>query len=302
MKLTLGCWAFGGGLWHQDRSDSIKTIHKAVAGNIRNFDTAQNYGNGISEQITGQQLKRFYNHINRSEFFIATKILLPPSPSQVRDRVEVSLRRLCLSYIDLIYIHWPDSKKEIAPYLKELNRLKTEGLIKNIGLSNFKLTLLEEALTYSKIDYIQIPLSLMWGRSYLEVAALCKKENIKIITYSPLGSGVLTNRYFTIDDWRKKLFVYHPNYQKPFLELFDILKNEASKNNKSLETIALAWVLAHPVDSVIVGSRTKEQLERTLESIKFVLPKESLEILNDASRTFDQIIDSKEDNMFFHRY
>lgn len=302
MKITLGCWAFGQGLWHQNRGDSVKTIHRAISRGLRSFDTAQNYGNGLSEQITGQQLKRFYNQTNRSEFFISTKIMLPPSPYQIRKKVEVSLRRLCLNYIDTLYIHYPDSKKEIAPYLKELNILKDEGLIKTIGLSNFKLTLLEEALTYSKIDYTQIPLSLLWNRSYKETAALCKRQNIKIVTYSPLGCGVLSERYYTIDDWRKRLFVYEKRYQKPFLELLETIKKEAQKNNQEMKRIAFGWVLAHPVESIIIGPRTKEQLDDYLELAKFELPKESLEILNKAADSFEALIDPKEDNMFFHRY
>ena len=159
-KIGLGCWAFGQDLWQQEQSNSIKTIHYALRLGIRDFDTAQSYGKGKSEQVLTQQLRRFSNEINRSELSIATKITLPHKTDQIKTLVSRSLKRMELTYLDILYIHWPDSKKELAPYLKELLILKEQKLIKAIGLSNFTLPLLKEAYTTTPIDYIQIPLSL----------------------------------------------------------------------------------------------------------------------------------------------
>jgi aryl-alcohol dehydrogenase-like predicted oxidoreductase len=237
-KIGLGCWAFGQGLWQQELSNSIKTIHHALRLGLRDFDTAQSYGKGKSEQVLTQQLRRFSNEINRSELSIATKITLPYKADQIKTLVNRSLKRMELTYLDILYIHWPDSKKEIAPYLKELLILKEQNLIKAIGLSNFTLPLLKEACTTIPIDYIQIPLSLLWIRSYNEVKQFCKEKKIKIVTYSPLGVGLLSGKYLTeTKDWRNSLFPFKEEYQKPFQSLLATLEEVSKKENLAMATL-----------------------------------------------------------------
>jgi myo-inositol catabolism protein IolS len=302
-KIGLGCWAFGQGLWQQDQRDSIKTIHHALRLGIRDFDTAQSYGKGKSEQVLTQQLRRFSNEINRSELSIATKITLPHKADQIKTVVNRSLKRMELTYLDILYIHWPDSKKELAPYLKELLILKEQKLIKTIGLSNFPLPLLKEAYKTTNIDYIQIPLSLLWIRSYNEVKQFCKEHKIKIVTYSPLGVGLLSGKYRTeTKDWRNSLFPFKEEYQKPFQNLLATLEEVSKKENLAMATVALAWVLNHPINLVLTGSRTKEQLSTTLEATKIDLSNETLSTLNEAASLFDSHIDPKVDNLFFHTY
>ncbi len=302
-KIGLGCWAFGQDLWQQEQSNSIKTIHHALRLGIRDFDTAQSYGKGKSEQVLTQQLRRFSKTINRSELSIATKITLPYKADQVNALVNRSLKRMELAYLDILYIHWPDSKKEMAPYLKELLILKEQNLIKAIGLSNFTLPLLKEAYTTTPIDYIQIPLSLLWIRSYNEVKQFCKEKKIKIVTYSPLGVGLLSGKYLTeTKDWRTSLFPFKAEYQKPFHNLLTVLEELSKEENTSMATVALAWVLSHPVNLVLTGSRTKEQLSATLEATKIDLSNETLATLNEAAKLFDSHIDPKADNLFFHTY
>src|SRR5690554_6253818 len=266
MRLALGCWSFGGNLWDQDYKDSIKTIHWAIRNNIRHFDSAQNYGKGISEQIVSQQLRRFSNQINRKEFTIATKILLPPSASQIPSLVNKSLKRMNTSSIDLLYIHWPSSKKEINPYLVELDKLKKENVIGSIGVSNFPLKLLKEATEVTKIDYSQFHHSLLYSRPYFKQKEFCIDNNIKMVSYSPLAVGLLGGKYKKVEDlkendWRKMLFPFESRYNTSFNELLDLVDEIATKNGVDNATIALSWVLRHQIDIVLSGSRTKEQLE-----------------------------------------
>jgi myo-inositol catabolism protein IolS len=307
MRLALGCWSFGGNLWDQDYKDSIKTIHWAIRNNIRHFDSAQNYGKGISEQIVSQQLRRFSNQINRKEFTIATKILLPPSASQIPSLVNKSLKRMNTSSIDLLYIHWPSSKKEINPYLVELEKLKKENVIGSIGVSNFPLKLLKEASEVTKIDYSQFHHSLLYSRPYFKQKEFCIDNNIKTVSYSPLAVGLLGGKYKKVEDlkendWRKMLFPFESRYNTSFNELLDLVDEIATKNGVDNATIALSWVLRHQIDIVLSGSRTKEQLEKTINSYNFVLNDDDFKSLNSASASFNALLDEDVDNFFFHKW
>lgn len=307
MRLALGCWSFGGNLWDQDYKDSIKTIHWAIRNNIRHFDSAQNYGKGISEQIVSQQLRRFSNQINRKEFTIATKILLPPSASQIPSLVNKSLKRMNTSSIDLLYIHWPSSKKEINPYLVELDKLKKENVIGSIGVSNFPLKLLKEATEVTKIDYSQFHHSLLYSRPYFKQKEFCIDNNIKTVSYSPLAVGLLGGKYKKVEDlkendWRKMLFPFESRYNTSFNELLDLVDEIATKNGVDNATIALSWVLRHQIDIVLSGSRTKEQLEKTINSYNFVLNDDDFKSLNSASASFNALLDEDVDNFFFHKW
>jgi len=307
MRLALGCWSFGGNLWDQDYKDSIKTIHLAIRNNIRHFDTAQNYGKGISEQIISQQLRRFSNQVNRKEFTIATKILLPPSASQIPSLVNKSLKRMNSSSIDLLYIHWPSSKKEIDPYLVELEKLKKEKIIGSIGVSNFPLKLLKEATEVTKIDYSQFHHSLLYSRPYFEQKEFCLENNIKIVSYSPLAVGLLGGKYRKIEDlkegdWRKMLFPFESKYNSSFNDLLDLVFEIATNNGVDSATIALSWVLKHQIDIVLSGSRTKEQLQKTINSYNFVLNEDDFNNLNSASASFNSLLDEDIDNFFDHKW
>lgn len=304
----LGCWAFGGEYWpDQDREDSIKTIHAALRSGIRHFDTAQGYGKGRSEQILGQQLRRFRHEISRSEIRIASKLFIPPSPSQVPNLVELSLRRLCTEYLDIMYIHWPDSTKDFRPCVEQLDRIREEGRIRTIGLSNFPEPLVRAALEVTSIEYCQIPLSLVWTRSLDALKKLCGSRKIKIVGYSPLGSGSLSGRYrseqdFKADDLRRRLFPFAEPYQAAFGELVAQVEELALLHNTDMSTIALAWVLAQPVDTVLTGSRTREQLTRSLGATSCRLSEHSVRLLDAAAARFDACIEPEVDNPFFHHW
>lgn len=304
----LGCWAFGGEYWpDQDREDSIKTIHAALRSGIRHFDTAQGYGKGRSEQILGQQLRRFRYDISRSEIRIASKLFMPPSPSQVPRLVETSLHRLCTEYLDIMYIHWPDSTKDFRPCLEQLDRIRDEGRIRAIGLSNFPEPLVRAALEVTSIEYCQIPLSLLWIRSLDALQHLCDSRRTKIVGYSPLGSGLLSGRYrgeqdLKAGDLRRRLFPLSEPYHAAFLELLARVEEVALFHETDMSTIALAWALVQPVDIVLTGSRTREQLTRALDATSCRLSEHSVRSLDAAAARLDACIDPEVDNPFFHRW
>ena len=168
-KLGLGCWAFGGD-WYwgrQSHNDSVKTIQAALRGGIKHFDTARSYSNGRSEQITGQQLKR-----DRENVIIATKTTWLPADS-VEKMIDISLKRLCTDWIDILYIHWPVGSVPIKKMMEEMKALKEKGKIKAIGVSNFNIKQLKEASSYTQVDTLQPPYNLYWRFPEDELIPFC---------------------------------------------------------------------------------------------------------------------------------
>lgn len=306
--LGLGCWAFGGGYWHdQQRDDSIRTLHAALRGGIRHFDTAQGYGKGLSEQLVGQQLKRFSKEIPREEYCLATKLFLPGSPSDIQSSVQTSLRRLCTPYVDILYVHWPDSTKDCRPYLQALGSVRAQGLVKHIGVSNFTQPLLQRALDATEISYCQIPLSLLWTRSLRNLAPLCTAHGLRLVAYSPLGLGLLGGRYriredMDAQDLRRRLFPFDTQYMETFHSLLHALEQTALEYATDMATVALAWVLAQSVDTVLTGARTKAQLEHSLEASQFRATYRVWSLVEAAARELDQAIPAQIDNIFFHQW
>ena len=304
----LGCWSFGGGFWlDQDRYDSIRTIHYALRTGIRHFDTAQGYGNGLSEQITGQQIRRFSQTIPRESLTIASKIFLPPDPSMVRKMVETSLRRLCTTYLDVLYIHWPDSKKNHLPYLDAIGNLVEAGLVRSIGASNFTPELLQQATSHVPLGYCQFPSSLLWTRSLRQLGPICEQEKIKMVTYSPIGLGLLTGKYRTSNDFksqdrRKNLFYFNERYLKAYWNLLDTILSEAHSMQTNPATLALAWAIEQKVSVVLIGARNRMQLEENLQAKSIGIPHKTKQALETAALELDALIPSNEDNPFFHRW
>lgn len=308
-ELGLGCWQFAGtfGFWSdQPREDSIRTIHAALRGGVRHFDTAQGYGNGRSEQMVGQQLRRFRKEFPRDSLTIATKVM-PMSPDKLRTSVEMSLRRLCTPYIDILYLHWPDSKTDTGPLLETMSRLKAEGTVRQIGVSNFPPLLLEKTCRNIQIDWVQCAGSLLWIKNLAWTADFCKRHGINTAIYSPLGMGLLTGRYRTAADLpegdaRRKLFCFQPEYEESWNHLLDRLQTYSERLSCAPGQLALAWALSQEVSAVISGARDKTQLTENLVARQLSVPKDVLMELSSAAWRLNQDIPQEQDNIFGHAW
>lgn len=191
--LGLGLWNYGGGTSpdrSRDKAD-LAAIHSAIEIGYRHFDTAEYYAAGHSEELLGRALQAY----QRSDFFITTKV----SPGHIGyddllAACDRSLRRLQSDYIDLYLIHWPSQSIPLSASMRALNRLVTEGKIRHVGVSNFDLALLREA-----VDLCETPLTTnqvhynLLHRAPAEngVLAYCQEQGILVTAYSPVKDGVL---------------------------------------------------------------------------------------------------------------
>ncbi len=288
--LALGSWAFAGnaGFWvDQERGDSLKTIHLAIRSNIRAFDTAYAYQNGRAEQMIGQQIKRF--PLQRKELFLSTKTM-------GRDNLQDSLKRLLTSYVDVWYLHWPSSRKDIRPLLE---KMATHKEAKMIGICNVTPQYLEPLISSFPLKAVQIHCSLLWTRGMREMVSFCKERNIFLSGYSPVGMGLLGGRHLTApSDARKTIYCYdHP---KEFQTLLEGIRERALAHQCTMSQVAIAWARSQGFDQIVLGARTKEQLAEDL--VPLTLAREELAMLSELGDKLSALAPRWQDTVFAHRW
>jgi len=288
LSITLvgfGAWAIGGGDWAfgwgpQDDDDSLAAMRHALERGINWIDTAAVYGLGHSEELVGRLLRELpagrrplvftkcgLVWDERDRMKDARRILTPDS---IREECDASLRRLGVERIDLYQFHWPD---EIGTPVEDswgtMVELVEAGKVRAIGVSNFDVDLLSSCERIRHVDSAQPPFSLIRRDAAAGVIPWCAAHGTGVIGYSPMQSGILTERFsaervasLAADDWRRR----SPEFQSPRLErnlaLRDALRPIAKRHGTTVSAVAIAWTLAWPgVTGAIVGARSPEQVD-----------------------------------------
>jgi aryl-alcohol dehydrogenase-like predicted oxidoreductase len=276
--IGFGAWAIGGSGWEfawgtQDDSDSIAAIHEALDAGINWIDTAAVYGLGHSEEVVAGALEGV-----RDRPYVFTKCSMvwderreighSLAADSIRRECEASLRRLRVETIDLYQVHWPDPDADIEEGWATLAALQKEGKVRHIGVSNFNVAQMERAQAIAPITSLQPRYSLLHREIEAEVLRYCARENIGVIAYSPMASGLLTGAMtrervagLPADDWRKR----HPDFQEPRLSrnlrLVSLLRTIGKRHGHTPAEVAVAWVLHNPaVTGAIVGARRPGQV------------------------------------------
>jgi aryl-alcohol dehydrogenase-like predicted oxidoreductase len=295
--LGIGCWPFGGGdYWgSQDQQDVEAVVSLALDHGINYFDTAEAYNDGRSEESLGKALIG-----RRSDAIIGTKI--PPSavePKTLRQHCEASLKRLQTDYIDIYMIHWPIVDLPVQPAFATLSQLQAEGKIKSIGVSNFGVQQLQEALaTGARIEINQLGYSLVSRAIEDELMPLCALHQIGILTYSPLAQGLLTGKYHSADEMpavrtRTRHFrgdrtgSRHGEAGAEEETFFAVegIKKVALELQVPMSQLSLAWILAHPeITCVLPGIRNVDQLKENMAAVELHLSTDVVSLLNQITQ------------------
>ena len=180
------------------------------------------------------------------------------------------LRRLGVERIDLYQFHWPDATgTAVEDSWAEMARLREQGKIRLAGVSNFDVSLLKRCEAVRHVDSLQPPFSLIRREAAAREIPWCAEHRTGVICYSPMQSGLLTERFSTSrmaslasDDWRRRA----PEFQEPRLSrnlaLRDALRPIAQRHGVTSAAVAIAWVLSWPgVTGAIVGGRSPEQVD-----------------------------------------
>jgi aryl-alcohol dehydrogenase-like predicted oxidoreductase len=207
------------------------------------------------------------------------KIYRSLKAASLREEVEASLRRLKRDTIDLYQIHWPDPEGEIEEGWEALTRIQEEGKVRYLGVSNFNVDQMRRVSRIAPITSLQPPYSLLNRKVEAEILAYCLENNIGVINYSPMASGLLTGKMtadrikqMPQDDWRRK----SPQFNEPRLsrnlELVELLREIAQAHGVEPGVVAVAYTLHHPaVTAAIVGARNAQQVDGTFPAVTFRL-------------------------------
>ena len=287
-----GAWGIGGAPFWKNEGDkkSIDSIKASFDQGINIFDTAPVYGFGHSEELIGKALKPV-----RENVILATKCGLrwdkeslsalrkDASRKSILEEIDQSLKRLGTDWIDIYQVHWPDVETSHQETMEALLEIQEQGKICSIGVSNYSAAQIKECSQYAKIISLQPEYSLLAREIEKETAPLCIENNIGIIAYSPLSSGVLTGKYdknTKFKDWRGKGIIgtfagegYTKNISK-----VDMLKVIALEEGKTCGQVAINWVLRQPgLTTALVGVKNPVQMEENLKSIGWQPSKENCE-------------------------
>jgi len=277
-RIGVGAWAIGGGNWEfgwgaQEDAQSVAAIEAALDAGVNWVDTAAVYGLGHSEEIVARAVAG-----RTAAPLVFTKCSMVwgaerrISRSLKRESLarecEASLKRLKRETIDLYQIHWPDPEPDIEEGWMELARLKEQGKVRWIGVSNFDVEQMKRAAAIAPITSLQPPYSLLRREIEESILPYAQQHGIGVIAYSPMASGLLSGAMtreriakLPENDWRSR----HPNFREPLLSrnlrLACLLREIGARHGRTAGEVAIAWTLRHPaVTAAIVGVRSAQQV------------------------------------------
>ena len=292
--IGIGAWAIGGSGWNgsmgpQKESDSVPAIHAALDRGLNWIDTAALYGLGHSEEVVAHALQgrtpRPYVFTKCERVWDSNRnVGASLKAESIRRECEGSLRRLKTDVIDLYQIHWPEPDEDIEEGWTALARLREEGKVRYIGVSNFSVAQMRRAQAIAPITSLQPPYAVVRREIEQDILPFCQRENIGVIVYSPMYAGLLTGAMtkervanFLAEDWRRNL----PGFQEPELSqnlrMVEVLRAIGKRHGRSPGEVAIAWTLHHPaVTGAIVGFRNPEQVAGIAGAGEFRLTAEEL--------------------------
>ena len=304
-KLCFGTMQFGDGA---SAKDSEEMYLKCRENEVNFFDTAYVYTKGLSEKILGKLIKE-----EREKLLIVTKAGSQggADPDNLRSQLEESLKRLDQDYVDIFFIHHWDEDTPLEESLKALKELKDEKKFFHLGVSNFAAWQIMKAQYISKInhfpliEFLQPMYNLVKRQVEVEILPMAHSENLNVISYSPLGGGLLTGKYDQdfretqkneigrLDHNEKYQKRYGQNWMNKVVKDFIKLSKELNYNPISL---AVAWVIYNQdILSPIISARNLKQLIPSLDSMKISITKEIYKSINKITRTPPPATDRLED-------
>jgi len=328
--LGFGTWQFGSAgtddYWGLEFTDelALALTKQATAAGVTYFDTAEDYAKGGSEKQLGRTIKGL-DEATRTSVVIGSKIL-PNSCGDVRAHCEGTLERLGVECIDLYMVHWPISESSMAHFagahtasggrdyattgevaaeavppskqaFLDLMELQKEGKLKHVGVSNFGVAQLEEALsTGVTLAVNQLCYNLIFRAAEMEILPFCRAKGIGVLAYSPLMQGLLTGGWKTADEvptYRARTRHFNGKRDKSrhgeeghealLMETLLKLRAVADESGIKLADLSVSWILAQPgITCVIAGATKPYQVEANVKAAALQLSPDVLEKLTKA--------------------
>lgn len=301
--VIFGAWAIGGWMWGgNDDQEAIGAIRASIDNGVTTIDTARIYGQGHSERLVGQAIQGI-----RDKVVIATKggrrwdstrgsnpwhttdregkpitIMSDSTPEGLEEECEDSLRNLGTDVIDLYQIHWPDPSTPVEATMEALAKLRKQGKIRAIGVSNYDVKWLSGASgALKKHDAVlacdQPPYSLIQRGIEKDVLPWCRENQVGIICYSPMERGLLTGkvgpeRTFEPGDHRATHKFFTAENRKRVQAALESIRPIADKHKASFAQVVINWTIHEPgITGALVGARNAEQAAHNAKAMAFKL-------------------------------
>jgi 2,5-diketo-D-gluconate reductase B len=250
--LGLGTWE------NEDEEECAESVRAALDMGYRHIDTAQAYGN---EESVGEGIERA--GVDRDEIFLATKVWIENlAPEDVVESTEESLEKLGVEYVDLLYIHWPAGEYDPEGTFDALSTLVADGLVENVGVSNFEPDQLDEAREASSVPIFanQVECHPLLPQETLR--AYADEHDLPLVAYSPLARG----------------------------KVFDVpqLEEIAEKHDASAAQVSLAWLREKGI-TAIPKATGEEHIRDNWESLSLELDAEDVETIDGISTEERQV-------------
>ncbi|MBC7927133.1 MAG: aldo/keto reductase [Bryobacteraceae bacterium] len=292
--LGIGAWAIGGSGWRfawgpQDDNESVAAIHKALDAGLNWIDTAAVYGLGHSEEVVAKALE---GRANRPYVFTKCErrwdeqreIYKSLKADSIREECESSLRRLKVDVIDLYQIHWPEPDEDIEEGWSAMAKLKEEGKVRWIGVSNFNADQMRRIAPIAPITSLQPPYSILSPEIEESILPHTMENDIGVIVYSPMKSGLLTGKMtrerinsLPEDDFRKRTASFSEPLLTRNLKVVELLREIGDEHGRTAGEVAIAWTLGNPaVTAAIVGLRSPGQVDGVIGAVELRLDAEEV--------------------------
>jgi aryl-alcohol dehydrogenase-like predicted oxidoreductase len=297
--LGLGCMGLSFGYGKvADKQDAINLIRDAYEQGITFFDTAEVYGPFTNEELLGEAVKPFREHVVITtkfgfKFVNGTSNGLDSRPDHIRSVAESSLRRLKTDVIDLFYQHRVDPQVPIEDVAGTVKDLIKEGKVKHFGLSEAGVATIRKAHIIQPLTALQSEYSLWWREPEEEILPTLEELGIGFVPFSPLGKGFLTGKInedttFDKNDFRNTVPRFSKENIKANQALIDIVSKIAADKKVTPAQIALAWVMAQKPWIVPIPGTTKlHRLKENIGSVDVQLSKEDIDEMTKAISGID---------------
>jgi len=260
-----------------DVNQAVATVQTALDCGMTFIDTAEGYQ--TSESVLGKALRK-----RRHEVVLATKLSgSDHSETHMRNAIENSLTALGTDYIDLYQLHSPQSHWPIEETMGGLLRLKEEGKIRYIGISNYSPDQTQEVMSHGPVQSSQPRYNMIFRHDEENTLKFCHDNDIAVIPHSVLAKGLLGGRYkpgdtFPADDERRLFNFFRGRLFEQIHDVTTKLDEWAHDRGRDIVQLAVAWVIAHPaVTSAIVGMKNREQVEQVSMAADWKLSRVELE-------------------------
>ncbi len=309
-ELCFGTMSFGG---DADAEQSQRMYTACLDAGINFFDCADGYSGGEAERLLGGMMAG-----HRDEIVITSKCFVKMGPDvnamggnrrHILRAVENSLERLKTDRLDVLFMHRWDPVVPLEETLRALEKLVADGKVLYIGASNYaawqvaKGLGISERLGWPRFDVIQPMYSLVKRQVESEILPLALAEDIGVITYSPVGGGLLSGKYGKGRKPDSGRIIDNPQYTNRYSQdwVYDVAEDFtefAEKAGVHPVSLAVAWVAANPaVTCPIIGGRNLEQLTPALESLKVPMDAEMHAAVTALSRDPAPATDRFEDTL-----